>query len=71
LIVEFTFSAANATDYTIFFDDGGSEPGSIAAGLSVVISHQYADPGTYNPVLTVTGPGGSDTAYPPAPISVE
>ena len=66
-------STGDITDYSWDFGDGG---GSLAQNPS----HTYTVAGTYTVTLTVTGPGGSDTAtcgscivvtdpVPPAPVA--
>ena len=53
------FTGSNSTDTSSFswdFDDGGAN--SVVADPQ----HTFNTPGIYNVVLTVTGPGGSDTA---------
>ena len=56
LTVNFTdASTGNATAYAWTFGDGGSSSAQDP-------SHVYTTPGTYTASLTVTGPGGSDSA---------
>ena len=56
LAVSFTdASTGNATAYAWTFGDGGSSSAQNP-------SHVYATPGTYTASLTVSGPGGSDSA---------
>ncbi|MEX0275755.1 MAG: malectin domain-containing carbohydrate-binding protein [Flavobacteriaceae bacterium] len=57
LTVNFTGSSStNTTSYSWDFDDGG------ASSTLADPQHTFNSPGIYNVVLTVTGPGGTDTA---------
>jgi cytoskeletal protein RodZ len=64
--VTFTFTASNATTYTVDYDDGSAPDSGAMTGGTV---HTFADQGAYTVVLTVSGPGGSDSQ--PLTINVQ
>ncbi|HVY75585.1 MAG TPA: PKD domain-containing protein, partial [Puia sp.] len=65
LTVHFTFTGHYAQSFLWNFDDGGANSVDTPAG------HIYAMPGSFNPILTVTSPGGCTASAPAHPIKID
>ncbi len=60
--VTFSYGFSNGTGCAISFDDGSGLQACPASGGSGSIAHSYDTAGTYHVVVTIDGPGGSDSA---------
>ncbi|HSS36563.1 MAG TPA: hypothetical protein VLR93_09820 [Patescibacteria group bacterium] len=60
--VSFSYQFSHGTGCAISFDDGSGTQNCPASGGSGSVTHAFESGGTFNVVLNISGPGGSDTA---------
>ena len=60
--ISFSYQFSHGTGCAISFDDGSGTQNCPASGGSGSVNHAFESGGTFNVVLNISGPGGSDTA---------